>query len=82
MLILDEPTSALDVRSEHLIRLTLQGLKQHMTVVVIAHRLSTLDMCDRIMVIQKGEVRGFDTPTNLEQSSDFYREALVLSGLR
>jgi ABC-type multidrug transport system fused ATPase/permease subunit len=82
VLILDEPTSALDVRSEHLIRTTLQGLKERMTVIVIAHRLSTLDMCDRIMVIQAGEMRGFDTPTNLEQSSDFYREALILSGLR
>lgn len=82
VLILDEPTSALDVRSEHLIRTTLQGLKEHTTVIVIAHRLSTLDMCDRIMVIQAGEMRGFDTPTNLEQSSDFYREALILSGLR
>jgi ABC-type multidrug transport system fused ATPase/permease subunit len=82
VLILDEPTSALDVRSEHLIRTTLQGLKERMTVIVIAHRLSTLDICDRIMVIQSGEMRGFDTPTNLEQSSDFYREALVLSGLR
>ena len=82
VLILDEPTSALDVRSEHLIRTTLLGLKERMTVVVIAHRLSTLDICDRIMVIQNGELRGFDTPQNLERSSEFYREALVLSGLR
>ncbi len=82
VLILDEPTSALDVRSEHLIRTTLLGLKERMTVVVIAHRLSTLDICDRIMVIQDGELRGFDTPQNLERSSEFYREALVLSGLR
>ena len=42
VLILDEPTSALDVRSEHLIRNTLQSLKDRMTVIVIAHRLSTL----------------------------------------
>lgn len=82
LLILDEPTSALDVRSEHLIRTTLLGLKEHMTVIVIAHRLSTLDMCDRIMVIQSGELKGFDTPTNLQLSSDFYREALMLSGMR
>ena len=80
--ILDEPTSALDVRSEHLIRETLLALKERMTVIVVAHRLSTLDICDRIMVIQAGELKGFDTPTNLEQSSEFYREALVLSGMR
>jgi ABC-type multidrug transport system fused ATPase/permease subunit len=82
VLIMDEPTSALDVRSEHLIRSTLLELKERMTVVVIAHRLSTLDICDRIMVIQDGEMKGFDTPAALERSSDFYREALVLSGMR
>jgi ABC-type multidrug transport system fused ATPase/permease subunit len=82
LLIMDEPTSALDVRSEHLIRTTMIGLRERMTVVVIAHRLSTLDMCDRIMVIQDGRLVAFDTPANLEESSDFYREALVLSGMR
>lgn len=82
VLIMDEPTSALDVRSEHLIRTTLMALKQRMTVIVIAHRLSTLDVCDRIMVIQDGELRGFDTPGALEASNDFYREALTLSGMR
>jgi len=82
VLILDEPTSALDVRSEHLIRNTLLQLKDRMTVVVIAHRLSTLTICDRIMVIKDGELKAFDTPLRLEQSSDFYREALALSGMR
>ncbi len=82
VLILDEPTSALDVRSEHLIRSTLLGLRERMTVIVIAHRLSTLTICNRIMVINDGELKDFDTPGALEQSSDFYREALVLSGMR
>jgi ABC-type multidrug transport system fused ATPase/permease subunit len=82
VLILDEPTSALDVRSEQLIRNTLQSLKDRMTVIVIAHRLSTLTICDRIMVIKDGELKDFDTPAALEQSSDFYREALALSGMR
>jgi ATP-binding cassette subfamily B protein len=82
VLILDEPTSALDVRSEHLIRSTLLGLKDRMTVIVIAHRLSTLTICDRIMVINDGELKDFDTPFHLERSSEFYREALTLSGMR
>ena len=82
VLILDEPTSALDVRSEHLIRSTLLALKDRMTVIVIAHRLSTLTICDRIMVIKDGQLKAFDTPDALERSSDFYREALVLSGMR
>jgi ABC-type multidrug transport system fused ATPase/permease subunit len=82
VLILDEPTSALDVRSEHLIRNTLLGLKDRMTVIVIAHRLSTLSICDRIMVIKDGELKAFDSPSSLAQSSEFYREALTLSGMR
>ena len=82
VLILDEPTSALDVHSEHLIRQTLNTLRERMTIIIVAHRLSTLEICDRIMVIQDGELKGFDTPENLEKTSDFYREALILSGMR
>ncbi len=82
VLILDEPTSSLDVRSESLIRETLSELSKRMTVVVIAHRMSTLEICDRIMVIQDGQLKGFDTPDNLETTSPFYREALALSGMR
>lgn len=82
MLILDEPTSALDVRSEHLIRETLEELRSEMAIVIIAHRMSTLESCDRIMVLQDGEVRACDTPQQLKKSSTFYREALQLSGIR
>lgn len=82
MLILDEPTSALDVRSEHLIRASLDALRGQMIIVIIAHRLSTLDICDRIMVVQDGELKAFDAPSELERSSDFYSEALRMSKLR
>jgi ABC-type multidrug transport system fused ATPase/permease subunit len=82
VLILDEPTSALDMRSEQFIRATLQELRAQMAVVIIAHRLSTLDICDRIMVIQDGRLMGFDEPARLAEASDFYREVLELSGLR
>jgi len=82
VLILDEPTSALDVASEALVRSTLDQLRSEMTVIVIAHRLSTLSICDRIMVIQDGHLRAFDTPEALERDDEFFREALVLSGLR
>lgn len=81
LLILDEPTSALDVRSESLIRDTLSDLRGDVTVIVIAHRLSTLDMCDRLMVIESGHMAAFDTPERLRSDSDFYRQALAMSGL-
>jgi len=81
VLILDEPTSALDARSEALIRETLESLRGQMTIIVIAHRLSTIDQCDRIMVIQHGSVAAFDTPAALKATSNFYAEAVRLSGL-
>lgn len=79
VLILDEPTSALDARSEHLIRETLTELRQRMAVVIVAHRLSTLESCDRIMVIKDGRMQAFDRPEVLAQTNEFYREALKLS---
>jgi ABC-type multidrug transport system fused ATPase/permease subunit len=82
LLVFDEPTSSLDVKSEALIRDTIAGLRTHTTVFVIAHRLSTLSICDRIMVLLDGVLEGFDEPTQLEAENPFYREALELSGLR
>ncbi|MBP7930811.1 MAG: ABC transporter ATP-binding protein, partial [Acidimicrobiia bacterium] len=67
VLILDEPTSALDVKSEQLVRDTLTELSNSMSVIIIAHRLSTLEFCDRIMVVHSGCVVAFDTAESLER---------------
>jgi len=82
VMFLDEPTSALDVKSEALIRDTMAQLAPHATVFVIAHRISTLAICDRIMVILGGVLEGFDDPATLEATNPFYQEALQLSGMR
>lgn len=82
MMILDEPTSALDVFSEAGIRETLSRLRGSVTTAVVAHRLSTVQQCDRIMVIQDGTVAAFDTPAKLLASGGFYREALDVSEVR
>ncbi len=81
LLILDEPTSALDAHSESMIRGSIAELRGSTTVVIIAHRLSTLDICDRIMVIEDGAISAFDHPLQLAERDDFYRHALELSGL-
>lgn len=81
LLVLDEPTSALDVRSESLIRASLTELRGQATVVIIAHRMSTLEICDRILVIENGRASAFDTPANLNRSSAFYRNAMAMSGI-
>jgi ABC-type multidrug transport system fused ATPase/permease subunit len=82
VVVLDEPTSALDVKSESLLRDTMVELAGRRTVIIIAHRLSTLSICDRIMVILGGELQGFDDPATLEANNKFYAEALRLSGMR
>jgi ABC-type multidrug transport system fused ATPase/permease subunit len=82
VIVLDEPTSSLDIRSDALIRETLAELAPRTTVFVIAHRLSTLTICNRIMVIFEGRLQGFDEPAELEATDPFYAEALRLSGMR
>jgi len=81
LLVLDEPTSALDGASEALIRETLADLRSRMTVVIIAHRISTLDICDRIMVIEGGRMTWMASPSSLRDQSDFYRRALAHAGM-
>lgn len=81
LLILDEPTSALDGKSEALIRETLATLHGKVTIVIIAHRMSTLDLCDRIAVVEGGRVTACDTPDRLRETSRFFRDALAVAGL-
>ncbi|XP_067262455.1 ATP-binding cassette sub-family B member 9 [Chanodichthys erythropterus] len=56
ILILDEATSALDSESEYIVQQALNNLMQSHTVLVIAHRLSTVERADNILVIDKGSV--------------------------
>ena len=56
ILILDEATSALDTESERLIQDALEQLQQNRTSIVVAHRLSTIENADTILVIEAGEI--------------------------
>jgi len=56
ILILDEATSALDTESERLIQDALDKLQQNRTSIVVAHRLSTIENADTILVIEAGEI--------------------------
>ncbi len=79
LLVMDEPTSALDVQSEVRFRNAVDLLRGQTTVVIVAHRLSTLEICDKIMVIHSGRLRAFGPPQELRVSDEFYKEALILS---
>jgi ATP-binding cassette, subfamily B, bacterial len=67
ILILDEPTSALDVATEALVMAGIEQLMQGRTTFIIAHRLSTVRHCDRIIVLQAGEIAEAGTLTELLQ---------------
>ena len=56
ILILDEATSALDTESERLIQDALETLQQKCTSIVVAHRLSTIESADVIMVVEQGRI--------------------------
>jgi ATP-binding cassette, subfamily B, bacterial HlyB/CyaB len=56
ILILDEATSALDAESEEIIQANLKAMARGRTVLIIAHRLSAIRQCDRIMTLEKGRI--------------------------
>ncbi len=80
-LIFDEATSSLDAESENEISLALGRISRDKTLVIIAHRLSTVKDCDRILVLEKGAVIGFDSHDNLIRNCPTYRRFVELGDL-
>ena len=56
VIILDEATSALDSKTEELVMKSINGLSKNITIIMIAHRLSTLEICDRVITIDEGKI--------------------------
>lgn len=84
VLILDEATSSLDVPSERLVQQGLKSLLAKRTAIIIAHRLSTVSIADRVLVMDHGQIIEDDTPRNLISGSGKFskmhkawRESLV-----
>jgi subfamily B ATP-binding cassette protein MsbA len=73
VLILDEATSALDAESESLVQAALGNLMSSRTVVVIAHRLSTVRRANRIAVLERGRITAIGTHEELLQLSPTYQ---------
>ncbi|OOB89424.1 ABC transporter ATP-binding protein [Rathayibacter sp. VKM Ac-2630] len=74
ILLLDESTSSLDGLNEQRLRLAIDAVAEDRTLLVIAHRLSTVVDSDRIVVLQKGEVVGVGTHSELVESTPLYRD--------
>lgn len=76
ILILDEATSSLDSKSEKLVQDALDKLFKNRFVIIIAHRFSTIQNVDRIVVLDKGTIVDSGTPAELAQRKGVYSELL------
>ena len=72
ILIFDEATSALDYESENIIQQNLKAITAGRTVIIIAHRLSTLKSVDKIMAIDRGQLVEYGTPEALLKKNGLY----------
>jgi subfamily B ATP-binding cassette protein MsbA len=81
ILILDEPTNALDVESELGIRDTLCLLGGKVTIIIIAHRLETVQIADRILVLRDGRIVDDGAHETLQRSNPYYRKLFNITNV-
>lgn len=74
VLVLDDSTSACDTRTDALIQRAFREQLPEMTKLIIAQRISSVEHCDRILVMDNGIVTGFDTHERLLETNELYRE--------
>ncbi len=79
LLVLDEPTSALDPASERAVKESLQALKGAVTLVIIAHRMTTITICDRVLVLTDGRLEFDAPPAVVAERSAYFAQALELA---
>lgn len=76
ILILDEATSSLDAKSEKEVQDALEILMKDKLVIIIAHRFSTIQNVDKVIVIEHGKVSNYGTPKELSTQKGLYSELL------
>ncbi len=81
LLILDEATSALDNETEHRISETIRALRGDVTLIIVAHRLSTVRHCDQIALMSAGRIVSVGTFEGLQASSPEFARLVELGKL-
>lgn len=76
VLILDEATSALDNQTEKAVMDAVNNLSKDITIILIAHRLSTVKKCDQIFLLEKGELKSKGTFDELIKINDNFRQSV------
>lgn len=74
IILLDEATSSLDNETQDQIHQSIKRIRKDYTILIIAHRLSTVIDCDKILVVDKGKIVGFDTHENLMRNNNVYKK--------
>ncbi len=74
IIILDDSTSAVDTKTEAMIRQSFRQFIPKVTKIIIAQRISSIEDCDRVLVLDNGEISDFDTPQNLLKHNQIYQE--------
>lgn len=74
ILILDDSTSAVDTKTEALIRDALMNKLSHVTKIIIAQRISSIENADQIIVLDEGEINGIGTSEELLKTNKIYQE--------
>jgi ATP-binding cassette subfamily B protein len=82
LLLLDEATSALDAEGERMVQAALESAMRHRTTLVIAHRLSTVQKADRIVVMEAGEIVETGTHAQLVAAGGLYARLAALQFAR